>query len=68
MTKDEALKAMKQGKRIRHISFTKEEWMRLSGINIEFEDGCKCHPREFWAFRDSPSWDYDWSIVGDTDE
>lgn len=32
MTKDEAIKSMREGNKIKHIYFTDDEWVREAGI------------------------------------
>ena len=53
MTKDEAIAAMKQGKKVTHArSFTAEEWMIInSDDRFEFEDGATCQQYSFWEGR-----------------
>ena len=52
MTKDEAIKLMKSGKKLTHESFTINEWVTdLGNGYVEFEDGCICPESEFWATR-----------------
>jgi len=63
MTKEEAIAAMKDGKKVSHRLFTSDEWMKIKGSRYEFEDGCSCNPNEFWSRRIHASWDSNWSIV-----
>jgi hypothetical protein len=65
MTKEEAIQAMKDGKRVAHSHFTKKEWMKLEldSSNYEFEDGIICEREAFWVTRDCPSWEYNWRVV-----
>jgi len=63
MTKDEAIDAMREGKKVAHRHFTGEEWVKETGTRYEFEDGCMCEPREFWAHRVHSSWVDGWSVV-----
>jgi hypothetical protein len=62
MTKEEAIKAMAEGKKLTHDSFTRDEWIAESSVGYKFEDGCQCSIFEFWQMRVSPAWDSDWSI------
>nr|DAQ12996.1 MAG TPA: Protein of unknown function (DUF2829) [Crassvirales sp.] len=64
MTKEEAIKAMSEGKKVRHNHFSSDEWMsQLPNGDYLFEDGVKCSPREFWTWRTCTSWNTDWEIV-----
>jgi hypothetical protein len=63
MTKHEAIGAMRNGEKVTHPNFTGREWMKLTSLWYEFEDGVLCPPGEFWALRDSNSWQEGWSIV-----
>lgn len=63
MTKEQAIKQMNDGYTVSHRYFTDEEWVRRDGKMYEFEDGCRCHPREFWGIRSDPSWNEDWKVV-----
>ena len=62
MTKQEALDALKNGKRVRHYYFSEDEWVeQLNKNTYIFEDGCHCPVDEFWRFRQE--FEDDWSIV-----
>lgn len=58
MNKEEAFKAMKEGKKVSHHYFNSKEWMTLTkdGL-IEFEDGVVCEQEEFFKFRTSGDWE-----------
>lgn len=63
MTKNEAIIAMQQGKKVTHEFFSAEEWMKASGnFAYEFEDGIVCSDNEFWHFRSGVEWEAGWSI------
>lgn len=67
LTKDEAIKAMLEGKTVRHEYFTDNEWMKMNGhYEFEFEDGNKCSCDEFWIGRTGQRWFTGWSIVETT--
>lgn len=68
MTKDEAIKAMGEGKKLTHKNFTDNEWVTEISGNYEFEDGCRCIQIEFWRFRHGSNWDRNWSIFNDKGE
>ena len=42
MTKEEAIRAMSEGKKVRHRYFSKDEWVTINSSGLyEFEDGVK---------------------------
>lgn len=63
MTKPEMLQALDEGKRVRHMYFTEEEWMEKQGDYFVFEDGICCLPNEFWRWRADEYWYHDWELV-----
>ena len=56
MTKEDAIKAMEQGKKVTHRYFTSDEWMTMEDGKIVLEDGVKCDPSFFWFDRKSKDW------------
>ena len=57
MTKEEAIKAMSEGKKVRHRYFSSDEWMtQLPNGDYLFEDGVICPPQEFWQWRTDTEW------------
>lgn len=63
LSKDEAIAAMLQGKKVTHQHFTDNEWMKLNGhFEVEFEDGCKIDVDTFWKDRKGEGWQTGWSI------
>ena len=62
MTRTEAIKAMREGKKVTHKYFSREEWATQSHGLILLEDGVKCSPSEFWTDRQSELFANDWSI------
>lgn len=66
MTKYEAMKAMQDGKKVRHGYFDDNEWMkRHSPGYYQFEDDVVINQSEFWSIRNSEAWNQDWEIVED---
>lgn len=65
LTKDEAIKAMKKGKKVTHKYFSENEWMVMSPSGFyEFEDGYSISPSEFWGTRnDKEVWETGWKII-----
>lgn len=64
MTKEEAIKAMSEGKKVRHKYFGLDEWVTMTpdGLYL-FEDGVKAKPSLFWKYRPESHWDKDWELV-----
>lgn len=58
----EAIKAMRERKKVTHMYFTPEEWATLENGQILLEDGVRCSPAEFWRDRQAVYFDNDWSI------
>ena len=57
MNKEAAIELMKEGVKITHESFTKEEWMTYENGRMLLEDGVKCSRHEFWGWRMDSCWD-----------
>jgi hypothetical protein len=64
MTKEEAIQAMREGKKVTHRHFTSKEWMKISPGGFEFEDGVIVKPYQFWEIR-GEDWETDWEIYKD---
>ena len=62
MTKVEAIEQMKQGKKVTHMYFSKEEWTTMKGGRVHTEDGYNFEPGEWWSFRSAKCFDNDWSL------
>jgi len=63
MTKEEAIKALEQGKKIRHRFFADDEFVCMNKDGqYEFEDGVKMTKWEFWQLRPESYWLIDWEI------
>jgi hypothetical protein len=66
MTKEEAIQAMKDGKKVRHQYFARDEWVTMVTMGqMVLEDGVECSPYEFWRWRIGPSWDIDWFLYNE---
>lgn len=63
MNKQEAIQAMKEGKKVTHRWFSRDEWMTMEHGLIHLEDGVQCTPEEFWAWRTDSSWDDGYEII-----
>ena len=63
MTRKEAIKAMSEGKKVRHRYFSSNEWMtQLPNGDYLFVDGVICPPEEFWQWRTDTEWDDGYEI------
>lgn len=56
MTKEEAIKEMKNGKKITHKWFSNNEWMTIDKGQILLQDGVICDYYEFWNGRFQIGW------------
>ncbi len=62
MTKEDALIAMQNGKKVTHRYFTDNEYMYMENDMIFSEDGVHHKWSEFWDLRSSEDWETDWEI------
>lgn len=64
MTKEEAIAAMREGKKVKHMYFEDYEWMKLSPDGLyQFEDGSMIDSSLFWEDRkDNESWNVEWEV------
>ena len=60
MTKNEALQALKLGKKVTGPWFTPEEFIRIENGVLVDEKGYKMH--DFWRTRTESVWDNGWSV------
>lgn len=64
MTKDQAIVAMRSGKKVTHEYFSDGEWITMSGYMIVTEEGFEHPADEFWRHRQGSTWiDGGWSII-----
>ena len=64
MTKEEAIRAMSEGKKVRHRYFSKDEQVTINSSRLyEFEDGVKVDSSLFWMDRQDSYWNDGWSLV-----
>ncbi len=66
LTKEQAIAAMRSGKKVTHRHFDSNEWMTMIGNAIRLEDGVTCTQEEFWNWRKDESWNTDYYIVNET--
>lgn len=62
LSKEEAIEAMRQGKKVTHRYFDSTEWATLVGNRIVFEDGVEMWLGDFLADRQKKEWDTDWFL------
>ena len=62
MTRGEAITAMREGKKVTHKYFSREEWATQDNGEILLEDGVRCTPAEFWRDRMSEIFKDGWEI------
>lgn len=63
MNKEETMKALAEGHKLRHRYFGPTEYIYQDGKEIVHEDGARMSIKDFWAIRDGGlAWDMDWSI------
>lgn len=63
MTKEEAIKAMSEGKKVRHRYFSRDEWVTMNPAGLyEFEDGVIVGPYLFWMNRQDSYWNEGWEL------
>lgn len=63
MTKQEAIAAMREGKKVRHRYFSDDEYIKIQDDMIVTEEGYTVLQTEFWYFRQDSHFDVDWEIV-----
>jgi hypothetical protein len=57
MTKEQALQALREGKKVTHRLFAYNEWMKLvAGDTIVFEDGVHLSISDFFHHRNEKEW------------
>lgn len=62
MTKEDAIRAMHEGKKVSHRFFSSSEWMTIQNGKFLFEDDCICEFKQFWLDRTDSYWNDGWSI------
>lgn len=62
LSKQEAIKAMQEGKKVTHRYFTPEEYVYMKDGEMFFEDGVSCSSMEFWSLKTDTAWETDWVI------
>lgn len=65
MTKQEAIQAMQDGKKVRHEYFMDDEFISMTDNEIFDEKGYKMRGAnfDFWTDRKGEAWENGWSIV-----
>ena len=66
MNRNEAIQAMREGKKVRHHYFLPDEYMSMTPDgNYLLEEGVVCTPYEFWKYRSEKQWDANWEIFNE---
>lgn len=61
LTKEQAIQAMLEGKKVTHQYFTEKEWMQLTPTGMyQLEDGVVCPSLLFWQDRKGEGWQTGW--------
>jgi hypothetical protein len=61
LTKQEAIQAMLEGKKVTHQYFSEKEWVKMSTSGMYlFEDGYTCPSELFWQDRKGEGWQTGW--------
>lgn len=66
MTKEEALKQLLQGKRVKHIPTFPNDSIRLSNGRYYWEDGNSLSVEAFWHYRTEHNYNDNWEEVENT--
>ena len=67
MTKEDAIQAMKEGKKVTHTYFDENEWMTIRDNKIISEDGYIYDMVEFWSYRTDEAFDDGYFIFNYSD-
>lgn len=67
MTKQEAIEAMRQRKKVTHSYFTDDEFIKMEKGKIVTEEGYSAPPEEFWKYRQSVWWNEGWELFEEKD-
>ena len=63
MTKQEAIQAMREGKKVTHRWFSPNEWITIINNNtLLLEDGITISLERFFVYRTAPSWGDGYSL------
>lgn len=66
MTREQAIKAMRNGQKVTHRYFTSEEWATEENGEVVLEDGVRCSPSEFWRDRMTSLFEDGWALFQNT--
>jgi len=62
MSKEEAIQAMREGKKVTHPFFASDEWITMDNGKVLCEDGCRHNAYEFWLIRTHAGFLAGWEI------
>lgn len=63
MSKEEAIQAMKEGKKVTHRFFSSDEWMTIENGFLLLEDGVRISLEDFFNFRSDSLWDNGYELI-----
>lgn len=63
MSKEEAIQAMKEGKKVTHRFFSSDEWMTIENGFLLLEDGVRISLEDFFNFRSDSLWDNGYEFI-----
>lgn len=63
MSKEEAIQAMKEGKKVTHRFFSSDEWMTIENGFLLLEDGVRISLEDFFNFRSDSLWDNGYNCI-----
>lgn len=65
MTKQEAITALQEGKKVSHSLFCEGEWIELNKKDLQIQDekGTQLNWSLFWKVRTADRWNTGWDIV-----
>jgi len=64
----EAKQALLAGKVLTHEYFSSGEWVKQEEDEYVMEDGVRCSPKEFWAYRNQEHFNRGWKIFNEANQ
>lgn len=65
MSKEEAIQAMKEGKKVTHRFFASGEWMTIKNEVLLLEDGVLISLEDFFNIRNDSLWENGYELYND---
>lgn len=63
MNKEQAITALEQGEKVRHVNFPARWHIEQDGQTYKWENGYTMPIETFWKNRTGDVWDKDWSVI-----